>query len=238
MGSSHSEAGRLAAEHLLQLGHREIGMVTGPPARRVVATRTRAFRAALSAAGVHMPAGRTVASEWTSEGGYVATQHLLAQNPKLTAIYAHNDMIAMGVLSALRDSGRRVPDDCAVVGCDDIPFAAYLIPPLTTVHQPMRKIGERGCDRLLERIMDPTLRPRIELLPAELVLRSSCGCPSGTVTRHHVASISRRKAGSTAKAPCPPSRVPPADPMFRSADPLLQPTNPLAQLANDEITER
>jgi hypothetical protein len=102
----------------------------------------------------------------------------------------------------------------------------------------MRKIGERGCDRLLERIMDPTLRPKIELLPAELVLRSSCGCPSGTVTRQHVATIARRKAGHAARGPCPPSPVPSADLVSRPADSLLQPVSPLAQLANDEITER
>jgi hypothetical protein len=126
----------------------------------------------------------------------------------------------------------------AVVGFDDIFPASLTDPPLTTVHQPMRKIGERGCDRLLERITDPTLRPKVELLPAELVLRESCGCPSGTVTRHHVATITRRKAGPAAKVPGPLARVPSADPMFRSADPLLQPANPLAHLTNDEITER
>jgi DNA-binding LacI/PurR family transcriptional regulator len=74
----------------------------------------------------------------------------------------------------------------AVVGFDDIFPASLTDPPLTTVHQPMRKIGERGCDRLIERITNPSLRSRVELLPAELVLRSSCGCPSGTVTRHQV----------------------------------------------------
>jgi hypothetical protein len=83
----------------------------------------------------------------------------------------------------------------------------------------MRKIGERGCDRLIERITDPTLRPRIELLPAELVLRSSCGCPSGVVTRRHVATITRQKTGPPAKLPCPPPRVPSADPRLRPASP-------------------
>ncbi|MGH3260433.1 MAG: hypothetical protein ACRDNS_00405, partial [Trebonia sp.] len=79
-------------------------------------------------------------------------------------------------------------------------------------HQPMRRIGERGCDRLIERIGNPTLRPRVESLPAELVLRASCGCPPGTVTRVPVATISHRKSGASAATgasarPCPPDRV-------------------------------
>jgi len=109
------------------------------------------------------------------------------------------------------------------------------------VHQPMRKIGERGCDRLIERITDPTLRPQVELLPAELVLRSSCGCPSGTVTRQHVATITRRKAGTAAKLPCPPPRVPAADPLLYPAGPdrWAGPAPAAAgDLTSDEFTER
>jgi hypothetical protein len=132
--------------------------------------------------------------------------------------------MAIGVVRTLTARGIRIPEEVAVVGFDDIFPASLTDPPLTTVHQPMRKIGERGCDRLIERIGDPTLRPRVELLPAELVLRSSCGCPTGTVTRRHVATIAPRRAGPVAR-PWPPPRVSPGDSLLQRADPTA--------LAND-----
>jgi hypothetical protein len=128
------------------------------------------------------------------------------------------------VVRTLAARGIRIPEEVAVVGFDDIFPASLTDPPLTTVHQPMRKIGERGCDRLIERIADPTLRPRVELLPAELVLRSSCGCPAGTVTRRPVPTIAPRRAGPVAR-PWPPPRLSPGDPLLHRADPTA--------LAND-----
>ena len=111
--------------------------------------------------------------------------------------------MAIGMVRTLTAHGVRIPQDVAIVGFDDIFPASLTDPPLTTVHQPMRKIGERACDRLLERIADPSLRPRIELLPSELVLRSSCGCPPGTVTRRQVATITRKKGINPVKLPWP-----------------------------------
>jgi LacI family transcriptional regulator len=87
-----------------------------------------------------------------------------------------------------------------VVGFDDIFPASLCDPPLTTVHQPMRSIGERACDRLIERIANPSLRPKVELLPTELVLRSSCGCPPGTEVRREVRHIARRKPTGAPKS--------------------------------------
>ena len=90
----------------------------------------------------------------------------------------------------------RVPEQVAVVGFDDIFPGSLCDPPLTTVHQPMRLLGERACSRLLDRIAEPGLRPKVELLPTELVLRSSCGCPPGTVTPAPVhASAGQPSAG-------------------------------------------
>ena len=102
--------------------------------------------------------------------------------------------MAIGVLRAFAARGVRVPEDIAVVGFDDIFPASLCDPPLTTVHQPIRKLGERACDRLIERIADPSLRPRVELLPTELVLRSSCGCPPGTMARRPVTGCNPRNA--------------------------------------------
>jgi LacI family transcriptional regulator len=97
--------------------------------------------------------------------------------------------MAIGVVKALARAGVRVPQDVAVVGFDDIFPGSLCDPPLTTVHQPMRMLGERACARLLDRIANPALPPAIELLPTELVLRSSCGCPPGTVIRQPVPTL-------------------------------------------------
>lgn len=172
VGSSHSDAGRLAAQHLIELGHRAIGMVTGPPTRRVVVTRSRGFRAALSSGFVRLAPRRVAASDWTSAGGYAAARELIERDPKLTAIYAHNDLIALGVLAALRDTGRRVPDDCAVVGCDDVPFAPYMTPPLTTVRVPFRETGRQAMALLIDRIRGTDVERKITL-PLRLVIRES-----------------------------------------------------------------
>ena len=115
--------------------------------------------------------------------------------------------MAIGVLQAFAKAGVRVPEQVAVVGFDDIFPGSLYDPPLTTVHQPMRLLGERACTRLLDRIARPGLRPKVELLPTELVLRSSCGCPPGTVTRRPVPPLrtSRRRP---AHAAAPPHRAP------------------------------
>jgi len=235
---AHALVEHLVADH----GRRRLFHVDGPSTAPDAGARRLAMREVID---VHPGTALTgsYCGRFTVHSGQEAAERLLADTravgrPLPDAIVCANDQMAIGVVRTLTARGIRIPEEVAVVGFDDIFPASLTDPPLTTVHQPMRKIGERGCDRLLERIMDPTLRPKVELLPAELVLRESCGCPSGTVTRHHVATITRRKAGPAAKVPGPLSRVPPADPMFRSADPQLQPANPLAHLANDEISER
>ena len=85
--------------------------------------------------------------------------------------------------------GHRIPQDFRIVGIDDVEYAKLLPVPLTTIHQPTRMLGERGCARLLDRIASPGLPPTVELLPTVLVLRSSCGCPPGTLTRRPVGAL-------------------------------------------------
>jgi LacI family transcriptional regulator len=228
----------LVADH----GRRRLFHVDGPSTAPDAGARRLAMRTVIDSHPGTVLTG-AYCGRFTVHSGQEAADRLLADTravgrPLPDAIVCANDQMAIGVVRTLTARGIRIPEEVAVVGFDDIFPASLTDPPLTTVHQPMRKIGERGCDRLLERIMDPTLRPKIELLPAELVLRSSCGCPPGTVTRHHVATITRRKAGQSARVPCPPPRSLTADPVPRPADSLLQPASPLAQLANDEITER
>jgi len=115
------------------------------------------------------------------------------------AVVCANDQMAIGVMRAFAAAGVRVPDEVAVVGFDDIYPSSLLDPPLTTVYQPMRMLGERACARVLDRIADPGLSPSIELLPTELVLRQSCGCAPGTVVRRPVAAVNRTGADQAAR---------------------------------------
>jgi LacI family transcriptional regulator len=130
----------------------------------------------------------TTEGSFSVESGEEAGRRILAANAGdlPDAIVCANDQMAIGLLGALAKSGLRVPDDVAVVGFDDIFPGSVCDPPLTTVYQPMRMLGERACARLMERIADPGLSPTVEVLPTELVIRESCGCPPGTVVRQPV----------------------------------------------------
>jgi LacI family transcriptional regulator len=112
------------------------------------------------------------------------------------AIVCANDQMAIGLMRAFAAAGVRVPDDVAVTGFDDIYPSSLFDPPITTVHQPMRMLGERACTRVLERIANPGLGPAVELLPAELVVRSSCGCPPGTEKRQPIETLKVARPGS------------------------------------------
>jgi LacI family transcriptional regulator len=176
IGSDHKVTGALAAEHLLDLGHRRIGTVTGPRRRQVVQSRMRGFRAALEAAGAPLPEWRVVEADWTYAGGWAAAHRLLDADPAVTAVFVHNDVMAVGALKALHERGRRLPADCSVVGCDDLSFAGYLVPPLTTVRIPFQETGERAATLLLDHIGGKRI-PARDLLPVELVVRGSTSPP-------------------------------------------------------------
>jgi len=123
--------------------------------------------------------------------GEQAAEDMLARHRRELpdAVVCANDQMAIGVLRAFTAAGVAVPAEVAVVGFDDIYPASLFDPPLTTIHQPTRMLGERACARLLDRIATPALPPAVELLPTELVLRSSCGCPPGTLTRRPVETL-------------------------------------------------
>ena len=113
------------------------------------------------------------------------------------AVVCANDQMAIGVLRAFAAGGVRVPEDVAVVGFDDIALGSLYDPALTTVHQPMRRLGERACALLLDRIADPDRSPAAELLPTELVLRASCGCSGQSVPRRPVLPLRAVRDGAT-----------------------------------------
>jgi LacI family transcriptional regulator len=176
VGSDHTTTGTLAAQHLLALGHRRIGTVTGPRQRRVVQSRMRGFRATLHEAGQQLPTRRVVEADWTHAGGYRAVHRLRAAAPEITAVFVQSDTMAVGALKALHEQGVRVPEDCSVVGCDDLSFAPYLVPALTTVRIPFQQTGERAAALLLDHIQGQLVTRR-ELLPVELIVRASTAPP-------------------------------------------------------------
>jgi LacI family transcriptional regulator len=175
VGSNHRDTGRLAAEHLIALGHTSIGTVTGLFRRRVTRSRLHGYEDALRAAGLEPSEDLVSEGDWTPHGGAAATRLLLERSPGLTAIFVHSDMMAIGVLSTLWRAGRRVPADVAVVSCDDIPFAEYLTPPLTTVRVPLAETGRQAVELLLRSIAGEPVPERTPLLPVELIVRDSCG---------------------------------------------------------------
>ncbi|HEV2374766.1 MAG TPA: LacI family DNA-binding transcriptional regulator [Streptosporangiaceae bacterium] len=170
----------LVADH----GRRRLFHVDGPP--HVCDVRER--RLALEQVVHAHPGCRVVGSYlgvFSVRSGVAAGETLLANRGEglPDAVVCANDQMAIGVLQAFNRAGVRVPEEIAVVGFDDIYPGSLSDPPLTTVHQPMQLLGERACARLLDRITTPGLRQRVEVLPTELVLRASCGCPPGTATR-------------------------------------------------------
>lgn len=170
---------REMVSHLLSLGHRRVAIIKGAAGNYDAAERLRGYRSALRDAGVEPDRSLERDGAFTEDGGYAATIQLLAVKPRPTAIFAANDSMAIGALSALRESGVRVPEDMAVAGFDDIPLARYMDPPLSSVHVPICELGERAVELLLAGIAHKNehIRRR-ERVSTELVIRRSCGAPS------------------------------------------------------------
>lgn len=162
--------------HLLDLGHRRIAIIKGAEGNFDAAERLRGYVAALSQAGVIPDPALELPGDFSEASGYHAVTELLRAGPPPTAIFAANDSMAIGALSALREAGLGVPRDVAVAGFDDIPMSQYLDPPLSSVHVDISALGERATLRLLEAIREKEHHERrAETLPTTLVLRRSCG---------------------------------------------------------------
>ncbi|MGH8869764.1 MAG: LacI family DNA-binding transcriptional regulator [Actinomycetes bacterium] len=170
------QGGRLATEHLLGLGHRTVHHVAGPDDWLEAEARVAGWRAALRDAGAPLP--RMLRGDWSPRSGYAAGKALLdaSDAQALTAVFAGNDQMALGVLRAFREAGVRVPDDVSVVGFDDVPEAEFFPPPLTTVAQDFDEVGRLSIDLLLHRLEGgrPASSP---VVPPRLVVRESSGPP-------------------------------------------------------------
>ncbi|MCR4401595.1 MAG: LacI family transcriptional regulator [Firmicutes bacterium] len=167
-----------AATHLVRLGHQRVAYLAGPSHVSASADRYEGYCQALRRAGVELDPQLVVEGDFKQEGGYRAMSTLLDRAPGVTAVFAANDYMAMGALEAIYERGFRVPEDIAVVGFDDIPFARLHLVQLTTVAQPKYDIGAIAARMLFERIegkVGDEQQPRRVVLPPRLVVRRTCG---------------------------------------------------------------
>jgi LacI family transcriptional regulator len=170
--------GRVATDHLLQQGRRTVAVITGPLAWWEARQRRLGWREALEGAGIPVDDDLMVEGDWRPASGERGLKRLLEQRPDIDAVFACNDQMALGALRAARQMGRRVPDDLAVVGFDDIPEAAYFYPPLSTIRQDVVELGRRAVAELRRaidarneaRIIPP---PKSILLQPQLIVRES-----------------------------------------------------------------
>jgi DNA-binding LacI/PurR family transcriptional regulator len=165
---------RAAVRHLLDLGHRHVTHVAGPPHWLDARRRVSGWRDELRAAGIEP--GSTLQADWSADSGYQAGRRLVADGLP-TAVFAANDQLALGLLHAFAEAGVRVPGDVSVVGFDDVDGAAHFVPPLTTVRQGFRELGER-CLRMLLDLIDGG-EAHADTVQPELVVRESTGPPRG-----------------------------------------------------------
>ncbi|MEV4109060.1 substrate-binding domain-containing protein [Nonomuraea sp. NPDC049695] len=141
VGATNWSGGRSATRHLIQLGHRRIAMISGPDDVLCCRARLDGYRSAMESAGLPVRADLVVRTDLTPEDGHAAALDLLNRPEPPTAIFTGNDLQALGVYQAARALGLRIPTDLSVVGFDDLPLAALVDPPLTTVHQPIAEMA-------------------------------------------------------------------------------------------------
>lgn len=172
VGIDDRAGAREAAQHLVDAGHREIALLTGPSASSASAERTQGYLDVLADAGILPAPERVIECRLTVAAGYEAANALLAApGPRPSAVLCGNDLIALGAVDALVDRGLSVPGDVSVVGYDDIWFASSRLVQLTTVRQPRDAIGRAAVSLALDRLADGRIEPRDVILPHELVVR-------------------------------------------------------------------
>lgn len=173
--ADNQNGARLAIQHLLELGHRRIAIVNGPQHLTSGRERYTGFREAMEDAGVSVDDRLVRFGDYQLESGYALTHDLLTQPPLPSALFIANNLMTIGALNAIHELGVTIPGDIAVIGFDDLPWAASLNPPLTTVGQPAFDIGVHAAELLLNRMEFPGRPARTIVLGTELLVRASCG---------------------------------------------------------------
>ncbi|MFF3839089.1 LacI family DNA-binding transcriptional regulator [Streptomyces sp. NPDC001930] len=178
VGSANWSGGVAATRHLIDLGHRRIGIITGPEDMLCSLARLDGYRSALNMAGLAHDPSLVRFGDFHVEGGYARAMELLQAADRPTAVFAGSDLQALGVMEAARVLGLRVPEDLSVVGYDDVMIARWSSPPLTTIHQPLREMGEEAVQMLLRlRAGEPSVT-RMELATSLVVRKSTAPPPA------------------------------------------------------------
>jgi DNA-binding LacI/PurR family transcriptional regulator len=168
-----------AVAHLIDLGHRKIACVTGPADQTASETRFKGYREALAEAGIPLDLNIVASGDFTQIGGYQAMKSILRHDGDISAVFASNDVMAFGVMRALREAGLVIPDDVSVLGFDGIPLTQYVDPPLATVRQPISELGSAIVEVLVEQMNGKSLCPihkvlNVEYQPAGSVAPPRC----------------------------------------------------------------
>jgi len=174
---NNAAAGTIATNYLVELGHRDIAFLSGPSDIPVCAERHSGYVRALRTAKIPLNLRLLISGDFSVESGIRAVRALLATGAKFTAIFCANDEMAIGAILAIKESGRRVPHDISVIGFDDIQFARYNDPALTTIAQPKMQLGSEAMTLLLQILKNPEEAPKPIVLPTELIVRASTGAP-------------------------------------------------------------
>ena len=182
-----------AVEHLIGLGYRRIGFINGIPELQASQDRLRGYQVALQEHGLVLNPEWITVGHFCAEGGYWGMKKLLAISPPLDSVFAASDMMAIGAIRAIREQGLRIPQDIAVVGFDDVPLAAQVDPPLTTVRQPIAEMGKIACRLLVQLINGEEVQQRKVMLQPQLVVRQSCG---EVMRREKCELTAEKKSGS------------------------------------------
>ncbi|HEU4453801.1 MAG TPA: LacI family DNA-binding transcriptional regulator [Longimicrobium sp.] len=184
VASDTQAAGRLAAEHLVGLGHRLIAFIGPATDAHGFRMRERGFFRALSAVGIALPTQRLVRAAPTVAGGMAAMKQLLASSERPTGVFCANDLVAAGALKACLTAGIAVPGTMSIIGCDDVEMARVVTPELTTVAVPARELGARAARLLLRQLEGKEATPGLSKpLPVRLIVRGTTGKPQGTGDR-------------------------------------------------------
>lgn len=170
------DAARTAVAHLVNLRHCRIACITNASTTYTAAAeRLRGYRGALEAAGLHYDEGLVRFGDFDPQSGYEQMKSLLEIEPRPTAVFVASDVVAFGAMAAIREYGLATPDDIAMVGFDDVPFARFVDPPLTTVNIPATELARKSCEVLLQLIRNDLPDQKHLLLDTNLVVRQSCG---------------------------------------------------------------
>jgi LacI family transcriptional regulator len=173
LDADNFQGAREAVVHLLRLGRRRVATITGPNNMIAGIDRREGYERAFHERGMNPDPALMVEGDFSESGGYTSMMRLIPQNPD--AVFVASDTMAVGALRALRESGKRIPEDVAVVGFDDIPSAAHMDPPLTTVRQNIQGMGQLAAETLIQILNEKTAPPHRLVLPTELIIRSSSG---------------------------------------------------------------